>query len=93
MIIGAVRCELFIYESGSLKAKRAVIKSLLTRLGQRYNLSVSETDYHDLWQRSEIGLVVVSTTKKRCEQELQKALALIDADPDSERTLTEMEWL
>ncbi|MCM2674702.1 DUF503 domain-containing protein [Alkalicoccobacillus plakortidis] len=93
MIIGAVRCELFIYEAGSLKAKRAVIKSLLTRLGQRYNLSVSETDHHDLWQRSELSIVAVSTTKKRCEQELQKALALIDADPDSERTLTQFEWL
>ncbi|MDQ0206303.1 DUF503 domain-containing protein [Alkalicoccobacillus murimartini] len=93
MIIGAVRCELFIYEAGSLKAKRAVIKSLLVRLGQRYNLSVAETGYQDLWQRAELSIVVVSTTKKRCDQELQKALALIDADPDSERTLTQMDWL
>ncbi|TSB46447.1 DUF503 domain-containing protein [Alkalicoccobacillus porphyridii] len=93
MIIGALKCELFIYDAGSLKAKRAVVKSLVVRLGQRYNLSVAETAYQDLWQRTELSIVVVATTKKRCDQELQRALALIDADPESERTLTEIEWL
>lgn len=92
-MIAVVTCELFIYESHSLKEKRSVIKSIITRLKQRLNVAVIESDYHDVWQRAELKIVTVSTERAHAERELQKALELIDCETEIERTLTEYEWL
>ncbi|KMK77254.1 DUF503 domain-containing protein [Alkalihalobacillus pseudalcaliphilus] len=93
MIIGSIRCELIISDVHSLKEKRSVLKSILTRLKQKYNLSIAETDYQDVWQRAEVSIVTVGNTRAVCEKELQRGLALIDQDDRAERTLTDYEWL
>lgn len=93
MIIGLAACECIIYDTHSLKEKRAVLQRILTRLKQRYNVSVSEVDYQDLWQRTKIAIVAVSSTQVSTEQELQNALKMIDSFPEIERTITDLEWL
>ncbi|WP_100373164.1 DUF503 domain-containing protein [Bacillus sp. FJAT-45037] len=93
MIIGSVRCELMIYDVHSLKEKRSVLKSIVTRLKQRFNVAVAESDFQNLWQRAELTIVTVSNEKVICERELERALALIDAETAAERTITSYEWL
>lgn len=56
--------ELMVSASNSLKAKRRVIKSIIDRLRKKFNVSVAEMDYMDLWQRSIIGLTMVSNDKR-----------------------------
>jgi uncharacterized protein len=51
--------DLHIPGATSLKSKRMVIKSLVQRLRNRYNISVTEVGSQDLWQRSELGIAVV----------------------------------
>ncbi|MDY7222960.1 DUF503 domain-containing protein [Halalkalibacterium halodurans] len=92
-MIGAVYCELIIYDVNSLKAKRAVLKSVLTRLKQRYNVAVAETNYQDVWQRAELSIVTVASDRRVAERELQRSLSLIDGEPALERALTNYEWL
>ncbi len=91
-MIGSVSCECLIYDAQSLKGKRSVIKSIITRLKQRLNVSVSEVGYQDLWQRTEICIVTVASDRVVAEKELYKALALIDSTPEIERTITNFEW-
>ena len=93
MIIGLAACECIIYDTHSLKEKRAVLQRILTRLKQKYNVSVSEVDYQDVWQRTKIAIVAVSSSRVSTEQELQNALKLIDSFPEIERTITDVEWL
>lgn len=92
-MIGFARIELLIYDVQSLKEKRSIIKSIQTKLRQRFNISVAETDFHDLWQRVEISLVTISNDRAICERELQRALLFIDSQPEVERTITDYEWL
>ncbi|RBW69886.1 DUF503 domain-containing protein [Bacillus taeanensis] len=92
-MIGFVRCQCLIYNASSLKEKRAVLKSVIVRIRQRYNVSVSELDFHDLWQRTEIGIVTISKDKFKAEQELALALKIIDGNPEIERAETTYEWL
>ena len=92
-MIGYVECECIIYNAHSLKEKRAVLQRIIIRLRQRYNVSVSEVDYHDMWQRTKIAIPVVSSSKKTTEIELNHALTMIDSFPEIERTVTEFEWL
>lgn len=91
-MIGYAACECIIYDSNSLKEKRAVIQRIITRLRQRYNISVAETDFQDLWQRTEITIVTVSSQKVIAEKELDKAFKMIDSFPEIERTVTTVEW-
>lgn len=93
MIIGSAVCECVIYDAHSLKEKRAVLQRILSRLKQKYNISVSEVDYQDVWQRTKIAIVSVTSNRVSTEQELQNALKLIDSFPEIERTITEIDWL
>ncbi|MDQ6596967.1 DUF503 family protein [Bacillus salipaludis] len=93
MIIGSAVCECIIYDAHSLKDKRSVLQRILTRLRQKFNVSVSEVDFQDVWQRTKIAIVVVTQAKVSTEQELQNALRLIDSFPEIERAITEIEWL
>lgn len=91
-MIGAVTVECLIYDTQSLKEKRSVLKSIITKLKQRLNVSVSETGFQDLWQRTEITIVTVASNRVVSEKELNKALAMIDSIPEIERTITNFEW-
>ncbi|PLR84253.1 DUF503 domain-containing protein [Bacillus canaveralius] len=93
MIIGMAACECIIYDAHSLKEKRAVLQRILARLRQKYNISVAEVGHQDVWQRTEIAIVAVSSAKVPVEKELQNALKLIDSFPEIERTISEIEWL
>ncbi|UII57453.1 DUF503 family protein [Cytobacillus spongiae] len=93
MIVGLVACECIIYDAHSLKEKRAVLQRVMTRLKQKYNISVSEVDYQDTWQRTKLAIVAVASVKTSVDRELQKVLAFIDSFPEIERTITDMEWL
>ncbi|MGG3561777.1 DUF503 domain-containing protein [Neobacillus rhizosphaerae] len=93
MIIGVAECECIIYDAHSLKEKRAVLQRILTRLKQKFNVSVAEVDFQDVWQRTKIAIAVVTSNRVSTEIELQNALKLIDSFPEIERTITEIDWL
>ncbi|WP_062201136.1 DUF503 domain-containing protein [Massilibacterium senegalense] len=92
-MIGYVRCECFIYDANSLKEKRSVLKSIITRLKGHFNIAVSEIEEHDKWQKAVIGIVTIATTQKRAEQELQKAISMMDQDSQLELIDITYEWL
>ncbi|CUA80065.1 MULTISPECIES: DUF503 domain-containing protein [Anoxybacillus] len=91
-MIGYVECECIIYDVQSLKQKRAVLQRIVTRLKQKYNISVAEVDYQNVWQRTKLGIVAITAERTATEQELQRALQLIDSFPEIERTVTTFEW-
>lgn len=93
MIIGAVECECIIYDAHSLKDKRAVLQRIITRLRQKYNVSVAEIGYQDVWQRTKIAIAAAASVRAAAEKELQNALKLIDSFPEIERTITDIDWL
>ena len=92
-MIASAECECLIPDAHSLKEKRAVLQRVMTRLKQKYNVSVAEVDYQDMWQRTVIAIVVVSSSKVSSERELHRALSYIDSFPELERTATNIEWL
>lgn len=51
-----------------LKEKRAILQRVLTRVKQRYNVAVSEVGHQDVWQRTEIAIVSVSSNRVICEK-------------------------
>ncbi|TMN23613.1 DUF503 domain-containing protein [Lentibacillus cibarius] len=83
--------ECMLYEGQSLKQKRSVIKRVMAKLRNDLNVAVTELDYHDLWQRTKLGIVTLSNQKMHAEQVIQEALRIMDAFPELERTITDVE--
>jgi len=77
VFIGIGRFDLFIAASGSLKDKRQVLRSVTQSVAKRFNVSVAEVDFQDLWQRAAIGVSCVSESAHHCRkvmQEVEKAI-------------------
>lgn len=90
ILAGSIEC--IIYDAQSLKEKRSVLKKIIARIQNRYNIAIAEVDHQNVWQRTKLILVTVGSSKIVAEQELQKGLALIDSFPEIERTETVFEW-
>ncbi len=63
MVVGVLRLELLLYAPHSLKEKRGLIRKLLGRCRERFPVSCAETGEQDLWQRSQLGFVMVHHDK------------------------------
>jgi hypothetical protein len=46
--------------SHNLKEKRGIIKSLISRVSQKFNVSIAEIGFHDYWKSSLIGIAIVA---------------------------------
>jgi len=91
--IGVLTLELRLENSHSLKDKRHVVKSLKDRLRNKYNVSVAEIDYQDLWQRAAIAAVTVASDHTRAEQVLQSVEAEASALLGRDLVDVTLEWL
>lgn len=86
MIVAIGKVELHIPHSNNLKAKRKVISSLCGKIRSKFEISVSEIDHQDLWQRSSIGFGMVSSDRGVARAVFEKVFAIIDSNPDCEVT-------
>jgi len=69
--IGVLTLELRIEDAHSLKEKRHVVSSLKDRLRNKFNVSVAEIDFQDVWQRALVSAVTVSSNHTHAEGVLQ----------------------
>jgi len=77
MNIGACRIEFRLPENQSLKGKRQVIKSIITRLRNNYNISVAEIDNQGLWQLATLGITCVSNHRRHADEVLSNVVRFI----------------
>ena len=72
--------DLLLPGCSSLKEKRYALSSLKTRLRQRFNVSVAETDYHDKWQRSQLAVAMVGVDKVGVDSECDHVVRFVEDD-------------
>jgi uncharacterized protein YlxP (DUF503 family) len=73
MPIGLLTLDIHLPYAQSLKEKRFVVQKLKDRLRTRFNVSVAELDHQDLWQRSVVGVVSISSDQQNLQQVLEAA--------------------
>lgn len=78
MVIGVCRVTLHLPASHSLKDKRQVVRSLVGRLRNRFDLAVAEVEDQDRWQIATLGLVCVSSSASVVDEVLTHALDYIE---------------
>jgi uncharacterized protein YlxP (DUF503 family) len=77
MNVGTCRVKLRFPENLSLKGKRQILKSIITRLRNKFNVSVAEVGDNDLWQLATLGIACVSNNKRFTNEVLSKAVDFI----------------
>jgi uncharacterized protein YlxP (DUF503 family) len=77
MNVGTCRVRLRFPENLSLKGKRQILKSIITRLRNKFNISVAEVDDNDLWQLATLGICCVSNNQRYTNEVLSKAVDFI----------------
>ena len=80
MIVGTSTLKLVIYESNSLKDKRHIIKSIISRVQSRFNVSIAEVGLNDSWQTSIIGFACVTNDTNHANRIISNVLNFIDGD-------------
>ncbi|GAM10151.1 putative protein [Geobacter sp. OR-1] len=76
----------------SLKGKRGIVKSVLSRARNRFNVSAAEVERQDDPATAELGFVTVSSSKLYARQLLEKLEEwLVDERPDVEILAAEIE--
>jgi len=92
MHVSVCQIELRLPENHSLKGKRQVIKSIITRLQNKFKVSVAEVDNQDLWQLAILGVACVSNHKRHADETLANVVKFILQNyPDVELLNSEIE--
>lgn len=77
----------------SLKEKRWLLKSLVTRIRSRFNVSVSEVDCQDSWQSSGIAAAHVGTSRAVTNKFLDQILNFVEREKGLEVVDSRLELL
>jgi len=80
VFVGVSRIELRIPANHSLKGKRHVLKGITGGVRAKFNAAISEVDHHDQWQRSTLGVALVSDTAFHAEKMLREIERFIGRD-------------
>ena len=77
MNVGVCRISCRLPENLSLKGKRRVLKSIITQVRNKFNVSVAEVDDQDLWQLATLGICCVSNNGRYTNEVLSKVVDFI----------------
>ncbi len=77
MNVGICRISLRLPENMTLKGKRQILKSITSRIQNKFNVSVAEVDNHDAWQLATIGICCISNDGRFTNQVLSKIVDFV----------------
>jgi uncharacterized protein YlxP (DUF503 family) len=86
MFIRNITVEILIPESYSLKDKRQVLRSMIAKVRNRFNVAVIESGHQEDWQRAELGLAFLSNQYTQLDQMQQEIIDFIEANYPMEIT-------
>jgi uncharacterized protein len=78
MVVGILKLQLAIPENHSLKGKRGVVKSIQARVGNEFNVSVTECGDQELWQSAVLGFAAAGTSQMVVEATLRRIVDFVD---------------
>lgn len=83
MLIGTCTITLYLPGVHSLKEKRSIVKSLLARMRNQFNIAAAEVDAQDAHTRAIIGIACVSSSGEYARGQIDAVLRWIEQErPD-----------
>jgi uncharacterized protein YlxP (DUF503 family) len=91
MVIGTGLIILRLHDCRSLKGKRKVVKSMINKLRNNFNVSIAEVGANDIYQRAEIGFCLVGNDGALINSKIDKVFNMAEDLGLAEIIDTEME--
>ncbi len=78
MVIGVCHITLHLPDCHTLKEKRQVIKSVMARVRNQFEVAIAEVDDNDLWQSAGLGVSCVSNNGQHASTVLEHVRRYIE---------------
>jgi uncharacterized protein len=79
MNIGVCQINLRIPENQTLKGKRMVVQSIISRVRDKFHVSVAEVENGDKWQIATIGVCCVSNDSRHANEMISRIVEYIES--------------
>lgn len=93
MVVGLGIITFRLNDCRSLKSKRKIVKSVISKLQNNFNASVAEVDSNDIYDEAIIGFAFVGNDKAVVNSKIDKAFSFADGLGLAEIVNTEMELI
>ena len=80
MIVGVMTAQLHLQGVSSLKEKRSIVKSVISRLKSRFNISISEVDHQDEKTSAVVGVALISNDTRFINQQFDSIISFMLKD-------------
>jgi uncharacterized protein YlxP (DUF503 family) len=78
MVVGLGTITFRLHDCRSLKGKRKIVKSIISRLRNNFNVSVAEVGSNDIHQKAVIGFSLVGNNRKVINSKIDKIYNLAE---------------
>ncbi len=82
--VGVLTLELYFPAPNSLKSKRSILKSLIDRIRSRFNVSISELEEQDKWQKSVCGISMIASDKSFLDSRMRMIVDFVESQKEIE---------
>jgi uncharacterized protein YlxP (DUF503 family) len=93
MTVGVALVVFRLHDIYSLKDKRRIVKSLVEKSRNRFNVSVAEVSDQDVYQQASIGIAVIGNDGRVLNSLLDRIIDFMDSLGLAEMTSREMELI
>jgi uncharacterized protein YlxP (DUF503 family) len=83
MVVGVCQISLSLPGVTSLKAKRSIVRKLLDRTANRFNVSVAEVGHQDAHRQATVGFAVVSGDRRHANSMLDSIASFVEESADA----------
>ncbi|MEA4988134.1 MAG: DUF503 domain-containing protein [Anaerovorax sp.] len=84
MIIGVASIKIYAPWVHSLKEKCMVVKSIISKVQNKFNISISEIDAQDIHQTIVLGIACVTNTTKFADSMIDGVITFIEDHTEAE---------
>lgn len=84
MVIGTCKVYLTAQWVGSLKEKRTVVKSILEKMKNKFNISAAEVEFQDVHQQIGIGFACVTNNSSHADSIINNVLNFIEWNTEAQ---------
>ena len=78
MVVGTGIIDIFVNDSRSLKEKRAILRRILGRTKNAFNISIAEVGEYNDWKRCRIGFSMVGNERRFINSKMDKVVNFVE---------------
>jgi uncharacterized protein YlxP (DUF503 family) len=91
MVVGTLKIKFRLSDNRSLKGKRKIVRSMVGKVRNKFNMSIAEVGSNDRWQKIELGVSAIGNDRRHIDSSLNSVLRFLDSLCLAQIVDTEME--